>query len=886
MGTSSDMWVNAGRKLALYTLGSTAAGLLGGAVGWLTGGAAGGFTATVLAGLDKFVPSLLADKALDGIAGRVAKAGELERDVLANHDVARLVGRAIQTCLKAIAKEAAGSRGDVLRKMAATAPATLPRMIQAPARARLTREEIEGMTQRGVVDLLRHSAEQGTVAAIDATVWNDVLRYLALHARCTSEYEDLDDAARHDILSRLARSFPTAVIEHLKQDADSGRAAYAAVSMEVWGRILEAQDAIRPALGDLAEKFDDFIAAARTERQRVASQLDRIEKALHPELPLDMRQRLSHVQRYQTLTARNRLIPLIGRERQLHKLWSWVQTGGPVSLATVTGPGGVGKTRLAQQLCDDVRGSRWRAGFVSETDLDTFQRAVGTTWVWDRPTLVVVDYAGTRVAQLEQLLSGLARRHESLDDLPSLRILLIDRQGTDGARGAGLGKLLAQRTDDAGVVFTSWWDAELDSVELEPFAASDEASHARKILAETLRIEAGRPADALPEFAATAARLHDLTRAMHFAPTPLLLQLAVLMRTEIETGRAKSKRELLASFWRRERSQHLVPIAEEHGVAVRDLEALVVVASLRQGISRDDLAALHAHEVDPAPAVGRVTALADALENYLGGADEEADATSDAATHILPVEPDLVAEFVTFRWLTEVLDTPNRRASWLRRHVAEAPDCCKVLVRAAQDFPDWDGAWRVFVGLVEEGSVPAAGIEVAVASLPQDGRSLHVLEFAIRRAWVEAARCEVGLDSPSPEALRAASDRNLDGCQRLLARLSSLGETLCNAQHAGQAIPVHLEEVRLKRALAGLSEGCDDLAIRTAVTTNVTAVLELGRGRYFQAMATRMDNRGGDWCSMLVESERLLEFVVKVAPLVRGELDVVQSVRARLCPPT
>src|ERR1039457_2081826 len=60
------------------------------------------------------------------------------------------------------------------------------------------------------------------------------------------------------------------------------------------------------------------------------------------------------------LDPRRGLVDFVGRERELAGLLAWCQDGRPREVQLVTGPGGVGKTRLSVELCARLEPRRWR----------------------------------------------------------------------------------------------------------------------------------------------------------------------------------------------------------------------------------------------------------------------------------------------------------------------------------------------------------------------------------------------------------------------------------------------------------------------------------------------------------------------------------------------
>lgn len=140
----------------------------------------------------------------------------------------------------------------------------------------------------------------------------------------------------------------------------------------------------------------------------------------------------------------DQIIEFLGRKEELHELVAWCDGGradGRRSLRVrlVTGPGGVGKTRLAEELQDRMRDRGWqcrnlRAG-VEPWAMEAIRRGHGKA-----PILFVVDYAENRHDQLATLLE------HANDDDGTVRILLLARQNgewwTDLCQLPGVGAVV------------------------------------------------------------------------------------------------------------------------------------------------------------------------------------------------------------------------------------------------------------------------------------------------------------------------------------------------------------------------------------------------------------------------------------------------------------
>ena len=128
----------------------------------------------------------------------------------------------------------------------------------------------------------------------------------------------------------------------------------------------------------------------------------------------------------QQLSPYSRFTPLLGRDSELASLHAWLNAAPPLGWRVIIAPGGAGKTRLALELCEQAAAQGWDAGFVSSRELQRFgQQHNLSAWGWQRPTLIVVDYAAQRHAELTHWL-------DELTDQPSpaahpLRILLLER---------------------------------------------------------------------------------------------------------------------------------------------------------------------------------------------------------------------------------------------------------------------------------------------------------------------------------------------------------------------------------------------------------------------------------------------------------------------------
>ncbi|WP_405824089.1 tetratricopeptide repeat protein [Streptomyces sp. NBC_00838] len=130
------------------------------------------------------------------------------------------------------------------------------------------------------------------------------------------------------------------------------------------------------------------------------------------------------------LDQRAEVVRFHGREHLLGELIDDWCDGNGVELAVITGPGGAGKSRLARELCTQLRDRHgWVCGWLDERGP---AEDLGVLAEVDRPLILVADYAELRIAQLTALLTVLDRRP---DGRPPVRLLLTARGRGDSPGG-------------------------------------------------------------------------------------------------------------------------------------------------------------------------------------------------------------------------------------------------------------------------------------------------------------------------------------------------------------------------------------------------------------------------------------------------------------------
>jgi hypothetical protein len=124
------------------------------------------------------------------------------------------------------------------------------------------------------------------------------------------------------------------------------------------------------------------------------------------------------------LNARRRVIPFLGRARELADLAAWREEGPRRAARLICAPGGQGKTRLAARAAEHAAAAGWSVGSARHRT-DTSGGGAPLTVAGDSRMLLVVDYAERWPLSHLQLLLDRYARHPG-----RLRIMLLARSLT------------------------------------------------------------------------------------------------------------------------------------------------------------------------------------------------------------------------------------------------------------------------------------------------------------------------------------------------------------------------------------------------------------------------------------------------------------------------
>jgi len=129
----------------------------------------------------------------------------------------------------------------------------------------------------------------------------------------------------------------------------------------------------------------------------------------------------------QLLRAEEAIIPFDSkREPFLSSQLNWVDSNYPIAVRLLIGAGGVGKTRLALELCLRLKAMGWNAGFLSsECKINDCEKLITQIVESGQPCCIVIDYAETRQIVLLATLKSLLKARTP----KPVRILLLARDG-------------------------------------------------------------------------------------------------------------------------------------------------------------------------------------------------------------------------------------------------------------------------------------------------------------------------------------------------------------------------------------------------------------------------------------------------------------------------
>ena len=380
---------------------------------------------------------------------------------------------------------------------------------------------------------------------------------------------------------------------------------------------------------------------------KVRSGLAEIVEALNPQPGLVLRLFEDVDAGFRRFFYGTQKVPFLGREKELAALSAFLYTPKRFAWWLVAGAGGLGKSRLALELCL-CQGMVWRAGFLP----DDYKPEDFRNWRPSQPTLLVADYVTARAEILGQIARRLYDRRDELD-FP-VRLLLLERD-SDGQwlsqfRGKG-GDALA--IDDARHA--------REHVPLEGLGESD--------LWHTIELLLGDAGAAPPN------RQEAMTALASIDPSGRPLFAAFFADSIAANPGATgwSRKDLLDDVLDREAEKRWKPA----GITTVEKD-LLAIATMGGGIDLSD---------DELP---------EAIRQRLRGGDFSPEryqllSGQAAQERLAPLEPDILGEVFVLNHLSPAFHGDTERGERARQvawHLRHGFGMFSFLSRAAADFPN------------------------------------------------------------------------------------------------------------------------------------------------------------------------------------------------------
>ncbi|MCP4007233.1 MAG: tetratricopeptide repeat protein [bacterium] len=493
------------------------------------------------------------------------------------------------------------------------------------------------------------------------------------------------------------------------------------------------------------------------------------------------------------LHAKQRSIPLRGRDRDLADLWQWFESDAPVSARLLIGRAGAGKTRLAFELIWRIAatyGSECTAGVVERTDLLAYERNhAWADWSWEKPSLLVIDYAQPLSTSLCGLLRRLAEVDPENPSRPKLRLLLLDRYASE--HSGWFSDLLNDYSAIAGGPVSACFDppvpvpvTELDTTEVRLEMFRDTMNALARLRRKPLAPLSQEERDAI-EANLVAERWED----------PLYLMMAALVASDgsgfgraLGLGRTDLAHEVARREARRISSFVQSAPGDDKGKLLCHLAA---VATMRGGLLQDEQLEAVQGELEAVRREwsGGTGALRDVLRLAMQVSE---------AGMIPPIQPDIVAEAFTLDHLCGG-DRAGAEAALRRAAELDPGLVCRRVCHAIQNFdsvePTRDketlGRW---MAVLLDAAIDGADevLDALAAAMPEFSLSLASPAVDVARLLVERARRH----HPVSEVTEAEESR-----ATLASSLNNYGTRLSAVGSRDEALEAAREAVEIRREL-------------------------------------------------------------------------------------
>lgn len=477
----------------------------------------------------------------------------------------------------------------------------------------------------------------------------------------------------------------------------------------------------------------------------------------------------------------SRSIELIGRSTEIHDLQAWLRGDPVVSVRVLTGPAGVGKTRLAIELMEIANETGWRTGFLTRDELSRFllQQDVGS-WGWPSPVLAVLDGAAGMAQEMKRWLMALADhavwRGGTSECNPPLRLLVLERSGDPNG---GWWEVAFGRGQEGAVV----------SALLEPGAPVEvgplrTAAQRRGVFRATL--SAMGSTLAFPDQGGQDD-FDNAVMQLSWGGQPLFLMMAAITAGHegdwyvLRLGPDEIARNVAVTELDRVRD---VVLGSGVDVAGAFVDHLVAVGTLRQALSSEEANEVIAQEASvlgygiPRGTADLRDAMARALPNSLGG--------------IEGVSPDVIGEALMINVWSR-LPATTVRAAIGRAFEADPVAVFDALIRTCQDF-----AIHGHRAPVQWLTEVASGVS-DIGRLMELSDAMPLTTLELREAGIEISR---RLSEMFRNKEHSTGDALADSA-RLAASLNNLANRLSTVGDADAALDAAREAVDLYFAVVG-----------------------------------------------------------------------------------
>lgn len=429
------------------------------------------------------------------------------------------------------------------------------------------------------------------------------------------------------------------------------------------------------------------------------------------------------------LDPASQAVPLVGRDLDLRFFQGWLTSERKIAVTALVGSGGSGKTRLAMEILQGLP-SDWQGGLLTSSEARRFvSQENASRWSWQRPTLIVVDYAAGLADTLAKWLSELADHSPSCEPL---RVLLLERHADTKA---GWYRNLADSTWHGRAVRDLFSPSEPRQI-----TPLNGIATRRELLISALNVIASlsqEPVAALPEFGEDALFEQRLSDEQWANPLLLLMAAITAASNGIDAALHLSRPDLAKLLASRERDR-IKHLAGDRDRTAKDLLAhLYACVTLCGGLSLENAAVVADIEfkaLRKAYACGPGQAVDD-LASVLGGQGFLHSAT-----------PDLLAEALL------LVTLGDRGADVVKRLASTSPSSmAEILVRTVLDFaPEGDSQpveWlRSLIAMGEtdlpilmaiEAAIPIRTLVFREVGLRLTESLIHKLEQTRNSTWPE-----------------------------------------------------------------------------------------------------------------------------------------------------